>query len=202
LGRLAEDRLWDYVPVGCLENTLVGDDRSGTVDVNLNLAKAIELTLNDGRDMARGLPLGPRTGDPQSFTTFDQLMSAFKTQLRHLLEWMIRVNDLADAGRAKWEPVPYLSALVDGCLASGRDSNAGGARFNFLTVEGVALATSADSLAAVKRLVYEERQVEMRQLLDALRANFQGYESLRQTLLNKAPKYGNDDGCADAIAVR
>jgi len=197
---LPEERLWDYAPVGCLENTLVGDDRSGTVDVNLNLAKAVELTLNDGRDVATGKQIGPRTGDPRTFATFEQFMSAFKTQLRHLLEWIIRVNDMADVGRARWEPVPYLSALVDGCLQSGKDSNAGGARFNFLTVEGVALATVADSLAAVKKLVYEDRQIEMSQLLDALRANFEGHESLRQTCLHKAPKYGNDDGYADALA--
>ncbi len=197
---LPEERLWDYAPVGCLENTLAGDDRSGTVDVNLNLAKAIELTLNDGRDMATGQQIGPRTGDSTAFASFDEFYVAFKTQLRHLLEWIIGVNDRADAGRARWEPVPYLSALVDGCLQSGQDSNAGGARFNFLTVEGVALATVADSLAAVKKLVYEDHQIEMGRLLEALRANFQDHESLRQTLLNKAPKYGNDDGTADAIA--
>jgi formate C-acetyltransferase len=120
--------------------------------------------------------------------------------LQHLLEWIIRVNDIADAGRARWEPVPYLSALVGGCLESGKDANAGGAHYNFLTVEGVALATAADSLAAVKKLVYETRQFEMGQLIDALKANFEGYESLRQTLLNKAPKYGNDDPYADEIA--
>jgi len=197
---LPEDRLWDYAPVGCLENTLAGCDRSGTVDVNLNLAKAVELTLNDGRDMATGKQIGPRTGDPRTFTSFDQFLGAFKFQLRHLLEWIIRVNNTADAGRAHWEPVPYLSALVDGCLQSGKDSNAGGARYNFLTVEGVALATAADSLAAVKKLVYTDRQVEMGQLLDALCANFDRHEGLRQTLLNKAPKYGNDDGYADEIA--
>ncbi len=197
---LPEDRLWDYAPVGCLENTLAGDDRSGTVDVNLNLAKAVELTLNDGRDMATGKQIGPRTGDPRALATFEEFMGAFKAQLRHLLEWIIRVNDMADAGRARWEPVPYLSALVDGCLQSGQDSNAGGARFNFLTVEGVALATVADSLAAVKELVYEDRQIEMGQLLEALHANFEGHESVRQTLLNKAHKYGNDDGYADALA--
>ncbi len=197
---LPEDRLWDYAPVGCLENTLAGDDRSGTVDVNLNLAKAVELALNDGRDMATGRQIGPRTGDPTTFTSFGQCLGAFKAQLRHLLEWIVRVNDVADAGRARWEPVPYLSALVGGCLDSGRDSNAGGARFNFLTVEGVALATAADSLAAVKKLVFEDHQIEMARLLEALRANFEGHESLRQTLLNKAPKYGNDDRCADDLA--
>jgi pyruvate formate-lyase/glycerol dehydratase family glycyl radical enzyme len=197
---LPEDRLWDYAPVGCLENTLQGCDRSGTVDVNLNLAKAVELALNDGRDMASGKQVGPRTGDPKLFTSFDQFFSAFKTQLRQMLEEIIRVNDLADAGRARWEPVPYLSALVDGCLDSGKDSNAGGARYNFLTVEGVSLATAADSLAAVKKLVFEDHQITMQQLLEALKANFDGHESLRQTLLNKAPKYGNDSSYADEIA--
>nr|HPL30614.1 pyruvate formate lyase family protein [Anaerolineae bacterium] len=197
---LPEERLWDYAPVGCLENTLAGDDRSGTVDVNLNLAKAVELALNNGRDMATGRPIGPRTGDPRRFAGFDEFMAATKAQLTHLVRWIIRVNDMADAGRARWEPVPYLSALVGGCLESGRDSNAGGAHFNFLTVEGVALATAADSLAAVKKLVYGEGQVGWERLLSALAANFEGDEPLRQMLVNKAPKYGNDDAYADAIA--
>jgi len=197
---LPEDRLWDYTPVGCLENTLPGCDRSGTVDVNLNLAKAVELALNDGRDMATGKQIGPPTGDPRAFGSYEQFFAAFQAQLQHLLEWIIRVNDVADAGRARWEPVPYMSALVEGCLESGQDSNAGGARFNFLTVEGIALATAADSLAAVKKLVFEDRQVEMGQLLEALQANFEGHESLRQTLLNRAPKYGNDDPYTDEIA--
>ena len=69
---LPEERLWDYAPVGCLENTLAGCDRSGTVDVNLNLAKAVELALNDGRDMATGRQIGPRTGDPTGFTSYEQ----------------------------------------------------------------------------------------------------------------------------------
>ncbi len=199
---LPEDMLWDYAPVGCLENTLAGCDRSGTVDVNLNLAKAVELALNDGRDMATGRQVGPRTGDPRAFTTFDQFLAAFETQLLHLVRRIIRVNNLADAGRARWEPVPYLSALVDGCLESGRDANAGGARHNFLTVEGVALATAADSLAAIQSLVYDTRQVSMDQLLAALNDNFEGHEALRQTLLHRAPKYGNDDPAADDLARR
>jgi len=197
---LPEEELWDYTPVGCLENTLAGCDRSGTVDVNLNLAKAVELTLNDGRDMASGRQVGLRTGDPRTFASFQQFFDAFKSQLRYLLDWIIRVNNVADAGRARWEPVPYNSALVDGCLESGRDSNAGGARHNFLTVEGIALATAVDSLAAVKKLVFEDRQITMEQLLEAIQLNFEGRESLRQTLLNKAPKYGNDESYADDIA--
>ena len=197
---LPEDRLWDYAPVGCLENTLAGDDRSGTVDVNLNLAKAVELALNDGRDLQTGKQIGPRTGNPNEFPDFPRFLSAFTTQLRFLVQWIIRVNNLADAGRARWEPVPYLSALVGGCLESGKDANAGGAHFNFLTVEGVALATAADSVAAVKKLVYETKQIAMGELLAALKANFEGHENLRQMLVNRAPKYGNDDPYADEIA--
>jgi len=197
---LPADLLWDYAPVGCLENTLVGCDRSGTVDVNLNLAKAVELALNNGRDLATGKQIGPKTGDPGSFRSFDDLLTAYKTQLQHLIEWIVRVNDLADAGRGRWEPVPYLSALVDGCLQSGRDSNAGGARFNFLTVEGIALATAVDSLAALKQLVFGTHQIELATLVEALKANFEGHEALRQTLLHKAPKYGNDDPAVDELA--
>ncbi|MCX7856245.1 MAG: hypothetical protein N2556_09815, partial [Anaerolineae bacterium] len=192
--------LWDYAPVGCLENTLQGCDRSGTVDVNLNIAKAVELVLHDGRDAATGEQIGPRTGDPRAFATFDQFFDAFKRQLKAILEALIAANDIADTGRARFEPTPYLSALVDGCLESGRDITAGGARYNFITVEGVALATAADSLAAIKKLVYDEKTVSMDELVRALDANFEGHESLRQMLLHKAPKYGNDDPEADEIA--
>jgi formate C-acetyltransferase len=197
---LPEEALWDYAPVGCLENTLQGNDRSGTVDVNLNIAKAVELVLHDGRDAATGEQVGPRTGDPRTFATFDQFFEAFKAQLEAIMELLIAANDIADAGRARFEPTPYLSALVDGCLESGKDITAGGARYNFVTVEGIALATATDSLAAVKKLVYDEGTVTMEELMQALDANFEGHEPLRQTLLNKAPKYGNDETYADELA--
>ena len=197
---LPEAELWDHAPVGCLENTLQGCDRSGTVDVNLNLAKAVELALHDGRDAASGEQVGPHTGDPRTFETFSQFYEALGLQLEALLELLIKANNIADAGRAKFGPTPYLSALVDGCLESGKDITAGGARHNYLTVEGVALATVADSVAAIKRLVYDEASVTMEELLRALDANFQGYEKLRQMLLHKAPKYGNDEAYADQIA--
>ena len=197
---LPEEMLWDYAPVGCLENTLQGNDRSGTVDVNMNIAKAVELALHDGQDAASGEQVGPRSGDPRTFATFDQFLDAFKTQLDAIMGLLIAANNVADAGRARFEPTPYVSALVNGCLESGKDITAGGARYNFITVEGIALATAADSLAAVKKLVYDERAVTMDQLVRALDANFEGYEPLRQTLLHKAPKYGNDDACADDLA--
>jgi len=197
---LPDEKLWDYAPVGCLENTLQGCDRSGTVDINLNIAKAVELTLHDGRNAESGEQVGPRTGDPRTFNSFDQFFTAFKTQLKTIMELLITANNIADAGRARFGPTPYVSALVEGCLESGKDITAGGALYNYITIEGIALATAADSLTAIKKLVYDDGSVEMDQLLIALDNNFEGYEPLRRTLINKAPKYGNDDPEADEIA--
>jgi pyruvate-formate lyase len=147
---LPEERLWDYAPVGCLENTLQGDDRSGTVDVNINLAKAVELTLFDGKDQATGDRVGPRTGDVKKFKTWDEFRAAFEKQLKALLERFMEFYDFTDALRGQFEPTPYLSALVGGCAESGKDVTAAGPEYNFVTVEGVAFATAADSLAAIK----------------------------------------------------
>ena len=197
---LPEDRLWDYAPVGCLENTLQGDDRSGTVDVNFNLAKAVELVFNRGRDVASGKRIGPDTGRPEDFTSWERFNAAFETQLKALLDHMLSISDEADRIRAEFEPTPYLSTLVGGCVEKGKDVTQGGARHGYITVEGVAFATTADSLAAVKKLVYEDGKVEMQDLAQAIREDYEGNEPLRQTLINKAPKYGNDDDYADEVA--
>jgi pyruvate formate-lyase/glycerol dehydratase family glycyl radical enzyme len=197
---LPEDELWDYAPVGCLENTLQGNDRSGTVDVNLNIAKAVELTLNNGKDMKTGQRVGPRTGDPRKFKTFDQFIAAFKKQLKAILIELIEIYNISDEWRARYQPTVYLSTLVDGCEKKGKDVNQAGAEYNWITVEGIALATAADSLAAVKKLVYDDKKISMDELVTALEHNFEGHEKLRQTLINKAPKYGNDDDYADPIA--
>jgi formate C-acetyltransferase len=197
---LPEEKIWDYAPVGCLENTLQGNDRSGTVDVNVNLAKAVELTLFDGKDQATGDRLGPRTGDPRRFKSWNEFRTAFETQLKALLERFIEFYDFTDSIRAGYEPTPYLSALVDGCAESGRDVTNAGPEYNYVTVEGVAFATAADSLIAVKKLVFEDGAVSMDELIKAIEDNYEGHEKLRLTLINKAPKYGNDDDYADEVA--
>lgn len=196
---LPEDRLWDYAPVGCLENTLQGDDRSGTVDVNINLAKAVELALNNGRSQVTGRKLGPSTGAPERFASFEVFYAAVKTQLSASLDELMAAAMEADRIRATWEPTPYLSTFVGGCVEKRRDVTAGGPTHSYITVEGVGLATLADSVAAVKRLVYEERRVAMPDLLRALATDFAEAEPLRQ-LLGGAPKFGNDDPYVDDIA--
>jgi trans-4-hydroxy-L-proline dehydratase len=197
---LPEDKLWDYAPVGCLENTLQGNDRSGTVDVNMNIAKAVELTLNNGKDMKTGRRVGPRTGDPRKFKDFGRFMAAFKKQLSAIMKELIEIYNISDQWRATYQPTVYLSTLVDGCEKKGKDVNNGGAEYNYVTVEGIALATAADSLIAVKKLVFDDKRISMDELLTAIGDNFEGHEKLRQTLINKAPKYGNDDDYADSIA--
>ncbi len=197
---LPEERLWNYAPVGCLENTLQGDDRSGTVDVNVNLAKAVEMTLFDGKDLETGDRIGPRTGDPTTFKSWEEFRSAFERQLLALLQRFIDFYDFCDDLRRKYEPTPYLSVLVGGCAESGRDVTDAGPEHNYVTVEGVAFATAADSLSAVKKLVFEQEAISMADLIAAIEDNYEGHERIRQMLINKAPKYGNDDDEADAMA--
>ncbi|MFX1561535.1 MAG: pyruvate formate lyase family protein, partial [Promethearchaeota archaeon] len=153
---MSREIAWDYGVVGCLENTMQGNDRSDTVDVNINLAKAIELALNDGKDTASGEQIGPRTGNPLKFTTFNDLMNAVKTQLEALVELLVNAGNMADTLRAKYQPVPYLSTIMDDCAVNGKDINEGGTTWNFSTGEGMGIATLADSVAAVKKFVFDE----------------------------------------------
>lgn len=197
---LPEDRLWDYAPVGCLENTLQGDDRSGTVDVNVNLAKAMDLTFNRGRDPISGKRIGPRTKAPQKMRTYEDFKEAFEIQLKSMIDYVLDISDLADGIRAEFEPTPYLSAIVGGCAEKALDITAGGARHSYITVEGIAFATAADSLSAIKKTVFEDGRVSISELSEAVANDYEGHEVIRQTMLNKAPKYGNDDDFADSIA--
>jgi formate C-acetyltransferase len=194
------EQAWDYGIVGCLENTMQGNDRSGTVDVNINLAKAVELALNNGKDMATGEQVGLQTGDPLLFLTYEEFLGAVKTQLAAIIKLLVDCGNMADTVRAKYQPIPYLSALMDGCAMRGKDVNEGGTDWNFITLEGMGIATLADSVVAVKKMVYEEKRVSMSELLDAIHANFEGFEEMRQLLRSRAPKFGNDDDYADEVA--
>ncbi len=194
------EEAWDYGVVGCLENTMQGNDRSDTVDVNINLAKAVELALNDGKDQATGEQIGPRTGRPLDFSDYGQFLVAVKRQISSLIHTLTKAGNMADTLRAKYQLTPYLSALMDGCARRGKDINQGGTDYNFNTMEAMGIATLADSVAAVKKLVYEEKRVSMKDLVAAIESNYEGYEELRQLLRNKAPKFGNDDDYVDSIA--
>jgi trans-4-hydroxy-L-proline dehydratase len=167
-----------------------------------NLPKILELALNNGVDPASGRLLGPQTGDPESFASFGALFEAFAAQLRYFADIKIRGNNTIERLNAKYMPVPFLSLLIDDCIENGMDYNAGGARYNTSYIQGVGLGSVTDSLAAVKRHVFESRTVSMALLLQALRDDFAGHETLRRQLLDDTPKYGNDDDAADAVMKR
>ena len=208
---IPEEEAWDYACVGCLENTMQGNDRSGTVNCNPNLTKSIELTLWNGQNMPgnvvedwteEGEQFGPETGNPEDFETWDEFFNAWKKQIEFLIKHLVEVNNSTEKIRGEYLPTPYLSTFVQGCIEKGKDVRNGGAEWSFITVEGVGFATTVDSLLAIKNLVYEDEKYTMEELKKALVEDFQGKEyTIMQTLLkNKAPKYGNDVDKADELA--
>jgi len=186
---------------GCVEVGAFGKE-AYILTGYFNLPKILELTLHDGHDPRTGRQLGPHTGTAESFTGFEDLLAAYEQQLRHFLEIKIRGNQLIEAIYAREMPAPFLSVLIDDCLRNGRDYNAGGARYNNTFIQMVGIGSVTDSLAALRRVVFDEGRLSLRDLVSVLDRNFEGDEPLRQRLVNRAPKYGNDDDAADELMVR
>ena len=186
---------------GCVEVGAFGKE-AFILTGYFNLPKVLELALHDGVDPRTGRRLGPESGDASSFASFDDLFRAFEAQLAHLLDVKIRGNQVIERLYAREMPAPFLSVLIDDCIARGRDYNAGGARYNNVFVQAVGIGTIADSLAAIRRAVFEERAVALPELVSALDRDFAGAESLRSRLVHRMPKYGNDDDAADDLMRR
>jgi len=186
---------------GCVEVGAFGKE-AYILTGYFNLAKMLELALHDGTDPRTGRPLGPRTGDPAHFRSFDDLVRAFEAQTRHFLDLKIRGNQVIERIYATRMPAPFLSVLTDDCIARGRDYNAGGARYNNTFIQAVGIGSLTDSLAAVKTLVFEQGGLSLPQLVAALDADFRDTAALQARLLHKASKYGNDDPAADDVMVR
>ncbi|MBK9967249.1 MAG: glycyl radical protein [Holophagales bacterium] len=186
---------------GCVEVGAFGKE-AYILTGYFNLAKVLELALHDGVDPRTGVRLGPPTGEAASFASLDDLYRAFEAQLVHLVEVKVRGNQLIERLYATRMPAPFLSVLTDDCIANGRDYNAGGARYNNTFIQAVGIGTVTDALAALRRLVYEEKGLSLAELVAALDTDFQGQEPLRQRLVHKMPKYGNDDDAADDLMVR
>ena len=209
---IGEENVHDYAPVGCLENTMQGNDRSGTVDCNLNLLKAVELALNDGRDffdftdpitgkVEKARQAGPGTGGPGGFKTWESFWKAYREQTRHIVRSCVQLYEKSESVRARFGPTPYLSCLVKGCAEKGLDITEGGAELSFVTIEAVTFASTVDSLLAIKHLVYDQKDCSLETLVKALKANWEGFETLRAKAVHRAPKYGRDDDGADRMAA-
>ena len=191
----------DYSVVGCVEPNPHGKTFGSTFAVQFNAAKCLEFALNDGVCSVFGLPNGIPCGSLQNYSAYGELMSAYKKQVSHFVRTMTEAMGFLDAAIAELVPSPFASSLVDGCFERGTDLTAGGAEYNFTGVQLMGLANVADSLAAVKRLVFDERRVAGAELAEAVANDFSGFEPLRQMVLKRAPKYGNDEDYVDKIAT-
>jgi formate C-acetyltransferase len=183
---------------GCVETGAFGKE-SYILTGYMNLPKILEITLNNGVDPRTGRRIGLETGDPRDFASFDELFAAFERQLRYFVDVKVRGNNGIERLYARHMPAPFLSILIDDCIAKGKDYHDGGARYNTTYIQGVGLGSITDALTAIRYHVFDQRTVSMDELLAALRSDFAGYESLRQTLLHRTPKYGNDDDYADGV---
>jgi pyruvate formate-lyase/glycerol dehydratase family glycyl radical enzyme len=183
---------------GCVEVGAFGKE-AYILTGYFNLPKVLELTLNGGFERRTGQQVGAPTGDPRLFGQFDDLLEAFRMQLKYLVDVKIRGNNVIERLYASYLPVPFLSLLIDDCVARGKDYHDGGARYNTSYIQGVGLGTITDALSAIKVHVYEQRTCSMADLLLALEHDFSGHERLRQALLNRTPRYGNDEDAADGL---
>ncbi len=192
----------DYAIVGCVELTTQGNNLGWSDAAMFNMVKALELTLNNGVCLLSGKKIGLDLGRFSDYGTYAQLEDAFRRQMDHFVERMIAACDFVDRLHAEILPSPFLSSVIDGCAEKALDVTAGGARYNLSGIQAIQVANVADCLAVAKKCVYEDKSLRADELLAALQNDFAGAEALRQRLINKVPKYGNDIEWVDAIAAK
>lgn len=197
---ISEKDAKNYAIVGCVELTTHGNNLGWSDAAMFNLPKVLELALNNGVCLLTGAQLGPETGTLEDFKTYEDVEKAFQTQIDYFFDKMIGACEVVEKVHQRLLPTAFLSSVIDDCLAKGLDVTAGGAHYNLSGIQVIQPANIADSLAALKQLVYDEKKISQKELLQALRTNFKDAENLRTLLLNDAPKYGNDIEWVDNIA--
>jgi len=184
---------------GCVEAGAFGTE-AYILSGYFNLAKILEVTLNNGFDPRTKKQVGPASGDPASFSSFEDLMKAYRVQLNHFINIKIKGNNTIHRIFAESMPAPFLSLIIDDCISNGKDYNAGGARYNTTYIQGVGLGSITDSLTALKYHVFDRKTISMEGFLDALAKNYEDSAEFRVELIYNTPKYGNDDDYADEQA--
>ena len=185
---------------GCVESGAFGKE-AYILTGYFNLVKILEITLHNGFDPLTRKTIGLKTGDPANFETFDELLKAYKEQIKHFVDTKIKGNQIIERIWAQ-NPAPFLSILIEDCIQKGKDYNDGGAKYNTSYIQIVGMGSITDCLASLKHNVYDKKIVSMKELLEILDINFQGHEIIRQKFINKTPKYGNDDDYADSITQK
>jgi formate C-acetyltransferase len=194
------EHVGDYSPIGCIELTIPGKANPHAVSGWFHLTKCLELALFNGRDPVTDRQLGPETGEFADFVDFPDFLAAYKAQVEHFARRLVYLCNRGALRQKEGGPLPCWSILTDDCIARGRDITDGGPLYNYHSICLLGTANTADSLCALRELVFAGNRVDRGELLQALRDNFEGHEALRQLLLNGAPKYGNDCDAADELA--
>jgi formate C-acetyltransferase len=185
---------------GCVETGAFGTE-SYILTGYFNLVKIFEITLYNGIDPNTGKRIGLETGNFKDFTSFEELIGAFKKQVQYFADIKIKGNNIIDKIFAENLPVPFLSLLIDDCISNAKDYNNGGARYNTSYIQGVGLGSLTDIFTSIKFNVYDNHKIAISEMMDALKNNFEGSNDIRYKLIYETPKYGNDDDYADAQAI-
>ena len=185
---------------GCVESGAFGTEAYWLTGY-FNLPKILELTLNNGFDKRTNTQVGLKTGYAAYYNIFEDLMEAFKMQVNYFADIKIRGNNVIEKTFANWLPVPFLSLLVEDCISSAKDYNCGGARYNTTYIQGVGLGSITDMLSSIRYNIYDKEKYGWDEVINALDADFKGFEEIRYNMIYETPKYGNDDDYADQLAV-
>ena len=186
---------------GCIEVGAFGKE-AYLLTGYLNTPKILEITLNNGIDPETGKRLGLQTGDARAFESFDALYEAWRQQMIYFVNLKLAVNNYIERMFSLYAPATFLSLYIDDCIEKGKDYYSGGARYNTTYIQCTGLGTITDSLAALKKHVFEDHRYTMDEVLEACAHNWDGQEKMRQYIRNHTPFFGNDDTYADQIALR
>ena len=196
-GQTPEDAR-NYAIIGCVETGLPGHEYTPTELVHLNWPKLFELMFNHGHATMQDFyaPLFDDK-DLDSIQSFDEFYAWYKSEMEQFTALSMRSIELIETMIPWCFPTPYLSSLMVGCYEKGMDVTAGACRYNNTGVSTCGLATAVDSLAAIKKVVYDDKRMTLSQFAKAVNANFEGYDELRNIVSNHCPKFGNDDDSVD-----
>ena len=192
----------NYAIVGCVELTTHGNNLGWSDAAMFNLNKALELTMNHGKCLLTNEPIGLDLGSIETYESFEDLENAFQKQIDYFIEKMMKAEIVVEKAHQDCLPTAFLSTVIDSCLEKGVDVTRGGAKYNLSGIQMIQIANLADSLAAIKVIVYDEKMITRHELLEALQADFKGYEIIQTMLLNKVPKYGNDVKWVDELGAK
>lgn len=201
LGIEKKDAL-NYAIVGCVELTTHGNNLGWSDAAMFNLNKALELTLNHGKCLLTHEQIGLDLGGLDTYQTFEDLEKAFQRQIDYFIDKMMQCEVIVEKAHQDCLPTAFLSSVIDDCLENGLDVTKGGAKYNLSGIQMIQIANLADSLAAMKQLVYDDQVIDAKELLAALQSDFKGYEIIQTMLLNKVPKYGNDIEWVDRLGAK